>query len=380
MPGTVRDECRREVAASGLTPTAVTHLTRDALGTIELANLAPVKTLLKRFFSDEAWTPGDDEALADLVGPGEGSWRHELDERFAFEFGWREGAFRLEVSPLVEHASIAATPDATFDATFDAAFDGPVVPEATPNPRTIRFVTPPIHAGSSRWYESAAGVDDPRVARLFEFADVANVLVGPDFVAVGLRRPDQWEHLLDSVLTVVAAEFAAATPETSPADAAEAAPRDQVSEERFPSDANTGALDRAWRELGALRADQPHDLERLLTAVSSTDAAVRQVAARLMIGAGVEIAETAWSRLLADPSRRVRRAAVDAMVDAGRPELRPLLEQALRDTDAWTRWKALRGLVEIGIEPSRRVVALLTDDPDFRVRFETARALGGPRD
>ena len=52
----------------------------------------------------------------------------------------------------------------------------------------------------------------------------------------------------------------------------------------------------------------------------------------------------------------------------------------MRDTDAWTRWKALRGLVEIGIEPSRRVVALLTDDPDFRVRFETARALGGPRD
>ena len=367
MPGTVRDEYRREVAASGLTPTAVTHLTRDALGTIELVNLAPVKTLLKRFFSAEAWMPADDEALADLVGPGEGWWRHELDERFAFEFGWRDGAFRLELSPLVEHAS------------FDATFDGPVVPEATPNPRTIRFVTPPIHAGPSRWYESAAGVDDPRVARLFEFADVANVLVGPDFVAVGLRRPDQWERLLDSVLTVVAAEFAAASPDTSPAHAAEAAPRDQVSEERSPSDVHTGALDRAWRELGALRADQPDDLERLRTAVSSTDAAVRQVAARLMIGADVDIAATAWSRLLADPSRRVRRATVDAMVDADRTALRPLLEQALRDADAWTRWKALRGLVEIGIEPSRSVVALLTDDPDFRVRLETARALG-PRD
>ena len=364
MPGTVRDEYRREVAASGLTPTAVTHLTRDALGTIDLANLAPA----------------DDEALADLVGPGEGWWRHELEERFAFEFGWREGAFRLELSPLVEHAAITATPDARFDATFDATFDGPVVPEATPNPRTIRFVTPPIHAGPSRWYESAAGVDDPRVARLFEFADVADVLVGPDFVAVGLRRPDQWEHLLDSVLTVVAAEFAAAAPATSPTDAANAAPRDQISDARSPSVVHTGALDRAWRELGALRADQPHDLERLLTAVSSTDAAVRQVAGRLMIGADVDIAEAAWSRLLADPSRRVRRAAVDAMVDADRTALRPLLEQALRDTDAWTRWKALRGLVEIGIEPSRSVVALLTDDADFRVRLETARALGGPRD
>jgi HEAT repeat protein len=67
------------------------------------------------------------------------------------------------------------------------------------------------------------------------------------------------------------------------------------------------------------------------------------------------------------------------MVDADRPAVRPLLEQALRDADAWTRWKALRGLVEIGIEPSRTAVAQLADDPDFRVRLETARALGEPR-
>jgi hypothetical protein len=367
MAGAVRDACRRDVAASGLTPTAVTHLTRDALGSIDLANLAPVKALLKRFFSADPWTPGDDAALADLVGFGDGWWRHVLDERFAFEFGWRAGAFRLELSPF-ERASIAAT------------FDGPVVPEATPNPRTIRFVTPPIHDGPSRWYESAADVDDPRVARLFEFVDVANVLVGPDFVAVGLRNPSGWEQLLDAVLRVVTGEFAPTTPETMPPRAAQVAPNDRASDAPSPSEPHTGALDRAWRELGALRADQPRDLERLLTAVSANDAAFRQVAARLMIGADVDVAEAAWGRLLSDQSRRVRRATLDAMVDAGRTALRPLLERALGDADAWTRWKALRGLVELGVEPSRRVVVPLTEDPDFRVRLETARALRGPRD
>jgi hypothetical protein len=37
------DQCRRDVAARGLTPDAVTHLTRYALGRLELDNLAPVK-------------------------------------------------------------------------------------------------------------------------------------------------------------------------------------------------------------------------------------------------------------------------------------------------------------------------------------------------
>ena len=37
MAASARDECRRDVGASGLTPVAVTHLTRDALATIEEA-------------------------------------------------------------------------------------------------------------------------------------------------------------------------------------------------------------------------------------------------------------------------------------------------------------------------------------------------------
>jgi hypothetical protein len=362
MPDAARDDARREVAARGLTPIAVTHLTRDALGGIDLANLAPVKQLLKRFFSDGEWTVADDDALAALAGSGAGWWRHDLDDDFRIEFGWRAGTFRMDVGARPIRGEM---------------FAGPVVPEATPNPRTIRFVTPSIHDGPSRWYASADGVDDPRVATLFaEFDDIANVLVGPDFVAVGLHRPDRWEELLEPVLRAITTEFATpgAQPELPGAAGAERAEGStRTLEESEPG--GGGALEQAWRALGSRRADVPADLDEILAAASAPDRAVRQVAARLVGDAAPDVATETWSRLLGDPSRSVRRAVVDAMVDAERPELRALLEQALLDSDAWTRWKALRGLVDLGPEPSRAALLPLVDDLDFRVRLEAARAL-----
>jgi HEAT repeat protein len=71
----------------------------------------------------------------------------------------------------------------------------------------------------------------------------------------------------------------------------------------------------------------------------------------------------------------VRRSVVDVVVDAGREALRPLLEQALDDSDAWVRWKALRGIAALGADPSRRAVEAHAADPDFRVRLEAARML-----
>ena len=233
------------------------------------------------------------------------------------------------------------------------SFDGPVVPEATPNPRTIRFITPPIHDGPSRWYESASEVDDARVSRLFaEFEDVANVLVGPDFVAVGLRRPDRWEQLLDPVLRAITTEFVSTAGDVEYIQAAGDEP-EREPQLRSETGASEGALERAWKELGGLRPEEPGDLARIVTAVSSTDSATRQVAARLLVDAAAEVAEPAWGLLLGDSSRGVRRAVVDAMVDAGRPALRSLLERALDDADAWTCWKALSGLVDLGVEQSR---------------------------
>jgi Scaffold protein Nfu/NifU N terminal len=295
-----------------------------------------------------------------LVGPGEGWWRHELDAGFVLEFGWRSGAFRIELSR-----------SSTVDESFDATFDGAVVPEATPNPRTIRFVTGPIHDGPSRWYESAVDVDDPRVAGLFgAFEDVDNVLVGPDFIAVGLRRPDRWPALLVPVLRFVEAQFAGDAPDRLYAPLATLAARsDRPAAQHAARDS---AVQRAWRVLGS--ADQA----RISAALSSPNIVERQVAARRVGDAEPEIARDAWAQLLDDPSRTVRRAAVDAMVDAEREMLRPLLERALLDTDAWIRWKALVGLAALGIDPSRDAVTPLAGDTDFRVRLEATRALRSP--
>jgi len=377
-----RDDSRRGIAARGLTPVAVAHLTRDALGRIELEKLAPVKRLLKQFFSDAPWTADDDDALAALVGPGEGWWQHGLDGGFDFAFGWQHGRFRLEpgrpgtAGPATARAGEAATPGAL--ETLEETFDGAIVPEATPNPRTIRFVTGNIHSGPSRWYESAAQVDDPRVAQVFAaFDEVANVLVGPDFVAIGLRRADRWEQLLRPVLRVLEAAFPPEEIGPRNAGADDVAGRAPVDVRATAVPPSGRAIDRAWRELRALNLDAHDDVERLLAAASSNDVATRQVASRVLIDAGTDVADKAWAVLLRDASRTVRRATVDTMVDARRPALRPLLEAALADRDAWTRWKALRGLVDLGVEPSRDAVLPLERDTDFRVRLEAAGALRG---
>ena len=88
-------------------------------------------------------------------------------------------------------------------------------PEVTPSARTIRFTTPPLHSGASRFYNSAAeAAGEPHVARLFaEFDAVTNVLVGPDFVAVTIARPDQWQNLLGPMLAAVAEEFTGVGPD-----------------------------------------------------------------------------------------------------------------------------------------------------------------------
>jgi hypothetical protein len=374
-----RDAGRRELAARGMTPVAVAHLTRDALGRVEFDHLAPVKKLLKQFFSDAPWTTDDDDAFAALVGPGQGWWHHELDEGFDLDFGWRHGYFRREVVRTAR-ATLPSdeAPTRTTPQILDETFEGAIVPEATPNPRTIRFVTGPIHSGPSRWYESAGHADDARVARLFEeFEDVANVLVGPDFVAVGVRRADRWEALLGPMLRVLEGEFPAASHANDADGSGDVVDQPWIDVRATSAHRAERPFDRAWRELRALNLDDDDDVKLLLVAVSSQEIATRQAAARVLVDADPDVARKAWSDLVADPRPAVRRATVDAMVDAARPSLRSLFERALADRDAWTRWKALRGLVDLGIEPSRDAVTPLTADTDFRVRLEATGALRG---
>lgn len=394
------DRARRLLVEQDRVRAAFEHLTVDAFVELPFEALGPTKALLKRFFSTGPWGPADDQALTEAVGPGEGHWRRPLGEGLAIEYGWSDGRFQVRVTTEGEAGREAGGSEAGGKAgtgslaPLAGSFDGPVVPEVTPNPRSIRFQVGPIHGDSSRWYESAAAAaQDPGPARLFaEFEEVANVLVGPDFVAVGLRQATDWERLLRPVLDVVTDEFAdtdAPPPAPGPGVTGGPAvvgvgPREgggRASSAPPGTGTHAGArhvsrLEQAWRDLGSLRPGaDPDDLARVREAASADIAAHRQVAANLLREADPAVAAAEWAHLVVDRSRSVRRAAVDAMVDAGRPELRLLLEKALDDSDAWVRWKALRGLSEIGADGSRTSIARLADDADFRVRLEVASAL-----
>jgi len=367
----------------GLTPDAIRELT-PVVSALPLDALGPVKQSLKRFFSDAAWTSDDDDALADIVGAGTGGGSRELEPGLMLTWTWEGGRFRLRVESDARRAGGAPTSadDATAAPDLGETFDGAVVPEATPSPRTIRFATPPLEPGAARNYESAAPASvDPRVAQLFgDFDEVTNVLVGPDFVAVTIARPGRWEQLLEPLLRAVTREFAGDAPlerdpSTSPTETSPARAVTSEDETRAPR-----RLERAWADLGALRAERPDDLERVLAACDDAEPARRQVAAALLADAPPDAAAGAWAGLVDDASRTVRRSAVDAIAGAERQELRPLLERALGDTDAWIRWKALSGIGVLGAEPSRAAIATVAEDPDFRVRLEAARLVKPQRE
>jgi HEAT repeats/Scaffold protein Nfu/NifU N terminal len=367
------DAARAQLVARGLTAAAVAQLTPVVTGH-SLENLASVKQLLKRFFSDEPWTASDDDVLAEAVGPGAGPGRAELDPDITLVWGWDDGPFRLRVERR-SPAPIASVANGATRTDLERLFDGAVVPEATPSPRTIRFGTPQLHQAPSRAYDSPSdAADDARVARIFrEIEQVTNVLVGPNFVAVTISRPGDWEPLLAPMLRIINEEFA----ENGGDEAiASEAPSTSTPVGTAPAQAREPRrLERAWIELGALRLGRPDDLDTVLAAAEDPDSGRRQVAAALLGDAPSAVAFGAWERLLTDPSRTVRRSTIDAIAGAGREELRLLLEQALSDADAWVRWKALRGIADLGVATSRALVEARTEDRDVRVRLEAIQQL-----
>jgi hypothetical protein len=365
------DAARARVVECGLTEEAVSELT-PVMSALSLEALAPVKQLVKRFFSRQPWTDSDDEALAEAVGVGTGSGRHELAPGLMLVWGFDEGRFRLRLERSDPVATIQE--DVSTSDELAEMFDGVVVPEATPSPRAVRFATPPLHTGPSRAYDTAAAADaDPRVARLFgDFAEVTNVLVGPNFVAVTISHPDRWATLLRPMLRVVTEEFTGDEDKQRSEPEAPVVVSLQVRREE-PDTGTPRRLERAWTELGMLRPDRGEHLDRIVAASRDAEPARRQVAATLLADAPPEAAIRAWNRLLDDPSRAVRRSTVDAIAGVARQDLRPLLERALEDDDAWTRWKALRGIGDLGTGPSRAAVLARASDPDFRVRLEATR-------
>ena len=97
--GPTLDARRARVATDGLTGAAVAELT-PVVRALPLEALGPVKQLLKQFFSDQPWTEADDDALADVVGPGgtaSGPASHELQPDLVLAWGWASNRFWLRL-------------------------------------------------------------------------------------------------------------------------------------------------------------------------------------------------------------------------------------------------------------------------------------------
>lgn len=379
------DTGRQLVAQRGLTPAAVGALI-PLMADVGFEALGEVKAQLRRFFSDGPWTALDAAALARAVGPpsssdadAEAVVRHRLDDDLTLVAGWVDGTFAIDVEVAGERAG-GANANSSSAPDLARTFAYRAVPEPTPNPRTIRFATAVRSLPASRGYRRSDDGADAAVAAIFAVdEDVVDVLVGSDFVAVSIARPRRWPELLEPVLAAVDAGYAgdAATPSATVEHDVEH-DLDVRGAAGAPARSGTARretrLDRAWADLGGLDGNDPDGLRALVDAARSGDSARRQVAARLLGDAPLDDATPIWRELLADGSRTVRRATLDAVVDAERAETRPLLELALADADAWVRWKALHGLVLIGAEASVAAIEPLHDDPDFRVRLEATNA------
>ena len=352
------DASRRTVAAKELIATASGYLTTDVAMQLPFEALGPFKTMLRQFFSPEPWSDDDATRLSDLVAPHvpDGWWEHSLGHGLTLSHGVRAGTYEL----LVSGGSTSAS------SVFDLVFSGPVVPEATPHPRKVKF-TIGGEASPGVWYRRTDpdAPEDHRVKRLFAEQDITDVMVAGDFVTVGIERTSSWELRLEPLLELVKELFWDPKAEMS----APARTRDELIQEgRDASVAPRPA------ELHLVNPDDSEERRRLHDGQDSPDARTRRISVAVLAESADEaVRRAAVTRGYADASRVVRRTAIDAAAGTLDEGLRDLFETALDDEDAWIRWKAVRAIDEIGLETSTTPVSALADDPDFQVRFEVAR-------
>lgn len=355
MTGNSDDQDR---VRAGATPTDVAAaaglLTEDLYHHVPFESLGRVKTLLKQFFSSEPWDEQDEAELGSILTAAfpeaNGWWNHVLESGMTLSHGFEDGRYRIRVAGNTAPAT----------GLFDRVFSGPVRPEATPNPRHVRFVLGGAPAPGV-WYRSDDQPEDRAVVELLADPDITDVLVAGDFVALGLRRPHMWEERLDEILAWVTELFW--TPDR---------------ERSEPQGPTRDELVRGRRsgELHLLDPDEPESRDLLLEAARSPDARRRRMALVTLAQSSDErLATSTLEEGYTDVSRLVRRAVIDAAADLELEPLRSLFERALRDEDPWIRWKAIKGLDAIGIESSSKAVSALADDEDFQVRFEAAAVL-----
>lgn len=353
------DATRAAVARLGLVGAASGHLTADVAIHLPFESLGPFKTLLKRYFSTEPWSRADDVALHDLVAAhlGPGWFEHDLGNDITLSHGMRGKEYRLRVKG-------GAAPS---ESIFDRAFDGPVLPEATPHPRKVKFTFGGIPADGI-WHRRSdeEQPDDMGAKRLLQEDDVTDVMVAGDFVTIGLAGTASWEDRLEPLLALVTEMFVAKTAAEPPERT-----RDELLRE-------AGALHLAGGSdlLHLLDPNDEAHRARLVAASTDEDPRTRRIAIALLTESeDPTVRADAATTGYADPSRIVRRTAVDAAGDATDPALRSLFERALTDADSWIRWRAAKALGALGAAESRVDLEAVAKDPEFRVRFEVERVL-----
>lgn len=358
-PGDI-DASRAAIAARGLMPTASGYLTAEVAVHLPFEALAPYKDALKRYFSPGPWEAADAEALSVLVAPhvDTGWWEHDLGGGIMLAHGIRNDRYELWVGGSSERRP----------SVFDRTFDGPIVPESTPHPRKVRFAVGGQPA-PGRWYRRSDPdpSPDPRVRRLFAEPDVTDVMVAGDFVTIGLDA--SWEHRLEPLLGLVTELFARPGEERTIGERT----RDELLQE-----AGRLHLTASLEDLHLLDPDDPEHQQVLEQALLDGEIRSRRVAVAVLAEASDPAARrNAVTRAAHDDSLLVRRTAIDAAADTADPDFRELFERTLTDPDPWMRWRAVRALGAIDVEPSRAAVVTLESDSEFRVRFEVARVLKG---
>jgi len=358
-----RDEGRIRIAERGLASEAIEAVVRVALRRVPPSMVERARIQLRKFFSTAPWTIDDDSALAAIVGPGSGSSRVAVgDVTVVCEF--HAGRLRVDVDwehAVTEHGAPGnAPPDAVSPrravtaAELAATFEQPLVPEAGPHGRIVRFLTGPGSGGQSGWLRDPASTRDDRArALLASFAEVTGVMLGPGFVAIEVRDEHDWDELLVPLFAAVLERFVP--------------PRPLPTVDR--------QTERARAEFAGVNPETSRGIGRVRDALSSPDAAVRQIAVTMVAHDDPMIAERAWRTALDDTNRAVRRAAVVAMAGVHREGLRSLLERALGEPDAAARLHAALGLAHIGADRSHASLERALDDGDARVRLAARAAL-----
>jgi len=359
---TDRATARALIAQRELTATAAERVLRVALRDLPVPLVPRATAQLSRFFGGAGWSAEDDAALAAAVGPGSGWYEEVLDPELSLAFGWRGGAFRVDVryTPIESDRSDSASGDTraatelAHERTLGDTFEETVVLEAGRSPTELCFRVGPGAGPNATLTRDNAGTDS-RVAAVFrECPAIVQLAVGSGTITATIDDALHWPEELLVLFDTITAEFA--TPRTAARD---------------------HQLDRARSELGGLQCHDARDLAKILDATTSPDAAFRRIAIERLEGADTAAAIWPWTRGLDDSSRAVRRVTARVLATSARTDTRQILERALNDPDACVRYYAVRGLDAIGLGASESIVRQRRNDADIRVKLAMESALDG---